>query len=149
MKRILCAGLIATVLATPALGAKLYLKDGGVIQAKRVWRSDGKVYVLATRDTLTSFEPYEVNLKRTFPKAKRHKARITPKRVGAVRPAATAASPMGETAATPKPEEKKRSFRLPGMPRMPEKSPESLVPSTGGGGAIRQHKKEMAERLGE
>jgi hypothetical protein len=149
MKRILCAALIATVLATPALGARLYLKDGGVIQAKRVWRSDGKVYVLATRDTLTSFEPYEVNLKRTFPKAKRHKAKITRKRVGAVRPAVATASPVGETAAPPKPEEKKRSFRLPSMSRMPEKAPESLVPSTGGGGAIRQHKKEMAERLGE
>lgn len=148
MKQILCAALIATVLATPALGAKLYLKDGGVIQAKRVWRSDSKVYVLATRDTLTSFEPYEVNLKRTFPKTKRHKARITRKRVGAVRPAVAAASSVGETAAPPKPEKKKRSFRLPSMPRMPEKSPESLVPSTGGG-AIRQHKKEMAERLGE
>lgn len=148
MKRILCAGLITATLATPALGAKLYLKDGGVIQAKRVWRSGGKVYVLATRDTMTSFEPNEVNLKRTFPKPKRHKA--VRKRVGAVLPpAAATASPAGETAAARKPGEKKPSFRLPSMPALPAKSPDSLVPSSGSGGTIKQHKKEMAERLGE
>lgn len=149
MKRILCAGLIATLLATPALGAKLYLKDGGVIQAKRVWRSDGKVHVLATRDTLTSFEPYEVNLKRTFPKAKRHKARVVRRRVGAVRPPVTAAAPRVETAAPQQAVEKKREFRLPTLPKLPQKSPDTLVPSSGSGGAIKQHKKGMAERLEE
>lgn len=147
MKRILCAALITASLATPALGARLYLKDGGVIQARRVWRSDGKVYVLATRDTMTSFEPYEVNLKRTFPKPKRPRA--VHRRVGAVRPAVTAASPAGEAAAPQKPEEKKRSLRLPNMPTLPSKSPDSLVPSSGSGGTIKRHKKEMAERLGE
>lgn len=150
MKRTLCAALIATLLATPALGARLYLKDGGVIQAKRVWRSDGKVYVLATRDTMTSFEPYEVNLKRTFPpKPKQRKAKAVPRRVGAVRPAKTAASSRGEAATPQRPEEKKPSFRLPSLPTLPEKSPESLVPSSGSGGSIKKHKKEMAEQLGE
>jgi hypothetical protein len=149
MKRILCAALIAALLATPALGARLYLKDGGVIQAKRVWRSGGKVYVLATRDTMTSFEPYEVNLKRTFPKPKRHKARVVRTRVGAARPAVTAPPPAEEATVAQKPEEKKRSFRLPAMPTLPSKSPDSLVPSSGSGGSIKKHKKEMAERLGE
>jgi len=89
MKRILCAVLMSAVLATPAFAAKVYLKDGGVIQAKRVWRADGKVYVLATRHTLTSFEKSEVDLKRTF--VKRHRAA---KRTGAVAPQAqTAAAP--------------------------------------------------------
>jgi hypothetical protein len=149
MKRTLCSALIATLLATPALGAKLYLKDGGVIQAKRVWRSNGKVYVLATRDTMTSFEPYEVNLKRTFPKPKRPKVKVVPKRIGAVRPAVIAAPAVGEIAAPQKPEEKKRSFRFPGIPSLPERSPDSLVPSSGSGGSIKKHKKEMTERLGE
>ncbi|NVN89118.1 MAG: hypothetical protein HXX11_00825 [Desulfuromonadales bacterium] len=144
MKRILCAVLLTATLTTPALAAKLYLKDGGVIQAKRVWRSNGKVHVLATRDTLTSFEPYEVNLKRTFPK--RH--RVARKPVTAVRPSVTATT-ANQTSATAKPEEKKSRFSLPELPKLPEKSPESLVPSSGGGGVIRQHKKEMADRIGE
>lgn len=145
MKRILCAALLAVTLATPAFAAKLYLKDGGVIQAKRVWREGGKVYVLATRHTLTSFEKSEVNLKRTFPK-KRHVA----KKIGAVGPQAQAhtAAPNG-TAVTQKPVGSKIGISLPNVPKLPEKTPESLVPSSGAGGSIKQHKKEMAERLGE
>jgi hypothetical protein len=140
MKRILCAALLATTLATPVFAAKLYLKEGGFIQAKRVWRADGKVYVLATRDTLTSFEPREVNLKRTFPK--RHG--MANKTVGGAHRHATA-TPI-QAAAAPKDADKKPRPVLPGLP---ERSPESLVPSSGDGGSIRQHKKEMDERLKE
>lgn len=145
MKRILCAVLLAVTLATPAFAAKLYLKDGGVIQAKRVWREGGKIYVLATRDTMTSFEKSEVNLKRTFPKKRR-----VAKKIGAVGPQAQApAAAPNEAAATQKPVDRKIGVSLPSMPKLSEKSPESLVPSSGAGGSIKQHKKEMAERLGE
>jgi Tfp pilus assembly protein PilZ len=143
MKRILCAVLMTAVLATPAFAAKLYLKDGGVIQAKRVWRSGDRVYVLATRDTLTSFEKSEVNLKRTFPK--RHRMA---KRVSAIEPQTATAAPKG-AAVSQKPEEKKGSVSLPALPKLPEKSPDSLAPSSGGGGSISQHKKEMSERIAE
>ena len=100
MKRILCTTLMAVVLATPAFAAKVYLKDGGVIEAQRAWRADGRVYVLATRHTLTSFERSEVDLKRTF--VKRHRATG---RVGAVMPPvqSAVAAPSG-AAATQKPE---------------------------------------------
>ena len=145
MKRILCAALMTVVLATPAFAAKVYLKDGGVIQAKRVWRADGKVHVLATRHTLTSFERSEVDLKRTFVKRRR-----VSKRIGAVTPQAqTAAAAPNGAAATRKPVEKKAGVSLPGLPKAPEKSPDSLAPSSDGGGTIRQHKKEMAEKIGE
>jgi hypothetical protein len=145
MKRILCAALMAVVLATPAFAAKLYLKDGGFIQAKRVWRSDGRVYVLATRDTLTSFEKSEVDLKRTF--VKHHRV---VKKVGAVTPQVqTAAAAPNGAAATQKPVDRKARISLPSLPKLPEKSPESLVPSSGTGGVIRQQKKEMAEKLGD
>lgn len=144
MKRILSVVLLSATLATPALAAKLYLKDGGVIQAKRVWRSNGKVHVLATRDTLTTFEPYEVNLKRTFPTRRR----VARKPVAAVRPVATATTPS-QPGTSPQPAEKKPGFKLPNMPKLPEKNPESLVPSSGSGGSIKQHKKEMSERLAE
>ena len=71
MRPILLVVMMTLVLSTPAFAAKLYLKDGGVIEALRVWRSNGKVHVLATRHTMTSFQPYEVDMKRTF--AKRHR----------------------------------------------------------------------------
>jgi hypothetical protein len=140
MKRILCAVLLSVTLATPALAARLYLKEGGIIEAKRFWRADGKVYVLATRHTLTSFEPSEVNLKRTFPKHHR----VAKQPVSAVQQQAAAAP--AQAAAPQKPAEKKSGISL---PNLPERSPESLVPSSGTGGTINQHKKEMADRLKE
>jgi hypothetical protein len=145
VKRILTVLLLAMVFATPTFAAKVYLKDGGVIQAKRVWRSDGRVYVLATRHTLTSFEPREINLKRTF--VKRHRVA---KSVAAVQPQVqTAAAAPNGAAATQKTTDKKAGLKLPNLPKLPEKMPDSLVPSSGGGGTIKQHKKEMAEKGGE
>jgi len=145
MKRILCAALMTAVLATPAFAAKVYLKDGGVIQAKRVWREGGKVHVLATRHTLTSFERSEVDLKRTF--VKRHRVA---RKVAAVAPQAqaAAAAPNG-AAATQKPADRKAGISIPSLPKLPERSPESLVPSSGAGGTIKQQKKEMSEKLAE
>lgn len=145
MKRFLCAALMSVVVATPAFAAKVYLKDGGVIQAKRVWCEGGRVHVLATRHTMTSFERSEVNLKRTFPQ-KRRAARKT---AAAVPKAQTAAAAPNGAAATQKPAGRKAGIALPNLPKLPEKSPESLVPSSGAGGTIRQHKKEMAEKAGE
>jgi hypothetical protein len=143
MKRTVFAVLMTVVLATPAFAARVYLKDGGVIQAQRVWREGGKVHVLATRHTMTSFEPSEVNLKRTF--VKRHRA---VNKVAAVQPQTAAATPNG-VAASQKAGEKKPGIALPNLPKLPERSPDSLVPSSGGGGTIKQHKKEMSERTGE
>ncbi len=145
MKRILLAALIAVVMAPPAFAANVYLKDGGVIQAKRVWRSGGKVHVLATRHTLTSFEPCEVDLKRTF--VKRHRVA---KKVSAVQPQAQAAAAAANgAAATQKPESGKAGMSQPGLTKLPEKSPESLVPASGSGGTIRKYNKEKAEKIGE
>ena len=153
MKRILCAALMAAVLATPAFAAKLYLKDGGIIQAKRVWREGGKVYVLATRHTLTSFEKSEVDLKRTFPQKRRVAKKtcaVEPQTQKKAEPQAQtkAAAPNG-AAATQKPVERKSGISLPHLPKLPDKSPESLLPSSGTGGVIRQQKKEMNEKLGD
>lgn len=140
MKRILCAALMAITLATPSFAAKLYLKEGGVIEAKRVWRADGKVYVLATRHTLTSFEPSEVDLKRSFPR--RHRSAKKPVRASN---RITTAAPV-QAAVPQKTVHKKHAFTL---PELPERSPESLVPSRGDDGILRKQKKEMEERLKE
>lgn len=146
MKLILCAVLMAATLATPAFAAKVYLKDGGVIQARKVWREGGRVHVLITRDTLTSFEKSEINLKRTFPK--RH--RIT-KKVGRITPQALAAPVVAPdiTTTTKTQVDAKKRMSFPKLPKLPEKTPDSLVPSSGNVGSIKQHKKEMAERIGE
>jgi opacity protein-like surface antigen len=143
MKRILCAALLAVVLATPAFAAKVYLKDGGVIQAKRAWRSGGKIHVLATRHTLTSFEKSEVDMKRTFP----NKRRVI-KRVAAVEPQTASAAPK-EAAEVKKPVNEKSGVTLHSLPKLPEKSPDNLVPSSGATGTIRQQKKDMAEKIAE
>jgi len=145
MKRIMCAAVMAVVMATPAFAAKVYLKDGGVIQAKRVWLEGGKVQVLATRHTLTSFEKCEVDLKRTF--VKRHRAA---KSISAVTPQARTSTAAPKEAAVPqKTVDRKAGISLPNLPKLHEKNPENLVPSSGAGGSIRQNKKEMAEKIGE
>jgi len=136
---------MVVLFTTPVFAAKLYLKDGGVIQAKRVWRADGKVYVLATRHTMTSFQPSEVNMKRTF--ARHHRVK---KNVAAVRPQAQApASVPNGAAVSQKAADEKEGKLIRSLPKMKAKSPESLVPSSGAGGSIKQHKKEMAEKLGD
>jgi hypothetical protein len=43
----------------------------------------------------------------------------------------------------------KARVSLPRLPKLPERSPASLVPSSGAGGTIKQQKKEMAEKLAE
>ena len=143
MKRILCTALLAVVLTTPAFAVNVYLKDGGVIQAKRVWRSGGKVHVLATRHTLTSFENSEVDVKRTFPK----KYRVA-KKLAAVEVQTASAAPKG-AAEVKKPVIEKAGVTLHPLPKLPKESSDSLVPASGAGGAIRQQKKDMAEKIAE
>lgn len=145
MKRILCAALLAMVFTTPAFAAKLYLKSGGYIQAKRVWHADGRVYVLATRDTMTSFEASEVDLNRTFVKRHRAAKKIAPAQSQVQ---TTTAAPNG-AAVTQKTADKKAAITLPDLPKLPQKTPDSLMPSSGGDSSIRQHKKNMAEKTGE
>lgn len=141
MKRILCATLLMVSLAAPALAADVYLKDGGVIKAKRVWREGGKVYVLATRHTMTSFEPSEIDLKRTF--VRRHRAARC---VTVVKPQTqtTTAAPIG-AAVSQKQADKKAGMKLPNVPKLPD----NQVPSSSGGGIIKQYNKEKAEKIAE
>ena len=155
MKHILCAALITFLLATPALAAKLYLKDGGTIQAKRVWRSDNRVYVLATRDTMTSFELNEVNLKKTFTNKKQKQRKVvrrgkktTPQRVVGIARTESAITQPHKTA------EGRSAFKMPDLPSqsLPKRSPEDLLPSRGKkaeSGTIRGRRDAMQDRLDE
>jgi hypothetical protein len=142
MKRILAASLLMATLTTPAIAEKLvYLKEGGVIRAKSAWRSGGRVHVLVNRDTLTEFTPAEIDMKRTFA-GKVSKARHR----AATHRRATASLPVQQSAAAV-PEKRKAGFSLPSLPSLPERSPESLKGSEEG--AIRKHKREMAEKIAE
>lgn len=66
--------LCCTILLVAAAQAKslkeVYLKDGGIIECKKVWQANGKVMVLVNRDTLLDLSRSEVDLKKTF--AKKH-----------------------------------------------------------------------------
>lgn len=65
---ILLALLLNATLATVALARPVYLADGGIIEAQRVWQEEGEVFVLLNRDSLITFSPEEIDLKKTFAK---------------------------------------------------------------------------------
>lgn len=150
MKRHLWMILALCTLTTPALGAPtVYLKDGGIIRARSVWRSEGRVYVLVNRDTLTDFSPAEIDLKRTFARKQRIvKKRARPASAPVTATATNTTTPDGVEAEPQKAGNKLKSL-LHDLPKMPERKPENLVPSSGAGGTIKQHKKEMMERANE
>lgn len=147
MKKLLLVALAICTSATPVLAARtVYLKDGGTIRARAVWKSDGKVHVLVNRDTLTEFSTSEIDLKRTF--ARKHRAIRKQAPVSGLQAAKT--SPA-QAATTQKPANAKPGLQLPSMPALPKLSgrePGTLVPK-GEEGTIRKHKKEMAERAAE
>ena len=71
---LLLALLLNASLATMALARAVYLADGGIIQAQKVWQEEGRIYVLLNRDSLITFSPEEINLKKTFVKKRQHTA---------------------------------------------------------------------------
>jgi hypothetical protein len=97
---LLLALLLNASLATMALARPVYLADGGIIQAQKVWKEEGRIYVLVNRDSLIHFAPEELNLKKTFAK-KCQAAEASPgkKRVTAKAPAATTAALPGAAVA--------------------------------------------------
>lgn len=91
---LLLALLLNTVLATMALARPVYLADGGIIQAQRVWQEEGRIYVLLNRDSLITFSPEEINLKKTFAKKRQSATSPGKKSATAKAPATTAAPPV-------------------------------------------------------
>lgn len=140
MRELLIVMMIMLCWVATASAARLYLKDGSWIQAKRVWREKGKVVALVTRDTMTSFPASEVNLKKTFPPRKK-----VVKPIEATQPQQTAtpaqAAVSGQPVAEPKKDGKKIS-----IPALPVKIPEREPPKAAEEGAIRKHQREMKEK---
>lgn len=112
-RTILLALLANGLLAAVALARPVYLADGGVVQAQKVWQEDGRIYVLLNRDSLISFSPEEIDLKKTFPKKqapalrkpvpKRNPAAVTSVPVAASETAAQSMTPPQQAAAKPAP----------------------------------------------
>ena len=75
---LLLALLLNATLVTGALARSVYLADGGVIKAQKVWQEEGRIYLLLNRDSLITFSPEEINMQKTF--AKKKKAPLSPAR---------------------------------------------------------------------
>ncbi|RII25672.1 MAG: hypothetical protein CXR30_17950 [Geobacter sp.] len=144
MKRVLIAGLVLCTLATSAqAGQKVYLKDGGIIQAKAVWRSHGMVHVLINRDTLPEFAPNELDMKRTFPKHHREARKKRPGHKHQAKTAAPDGAAVSETSG-----DKTSGISLPKLPNLSDMNP--VTPSSGGKeGSIRKYNRELIEKTNE
>lgn len=138
MKKILCAVTLVLIWTVAAQAAVVYLKDGGQIKARKVWREKGKVVVLVTRYSITTFANSELNLKKTFP---RHKKRVKPVTVVPDSPVKDASAPA---VAQPVKPDKKIS-----LPHLPNKLPEMTIPKGAEEGTLRKQKREMEERMKE
>lgn len=140
MKKLFCALALLLVWAVSAQAATVYLKDGSTIKAKRVWREKGKVVVLVNRDSITSFTPGEVNIKKTFPpRKKRVKRIVTAPPVSTTAPAVSAPG----TAPVVQPAKADKKISLPSLPKLPERE----IPKGSEEGTIRKQKREMEERM--
>lgn len=136
MKKILCAVALVLVWTVAAQAAVVYLKDGGQIKARKVWREKGKVVVLVTRYSITTFANSELNLKKTFPP---HKRRIKPVAVAPSAPVQGGTAVVSDQAV-----KSNKKFALPGLSN---KLPEMTIPKGTEEGTLRKQKREMEERL--
>jgi hypothetical protein len=67
----------------------VYLKDGGIIECRKVWQDGGMINVLVNRDTFIALPRGEVNVMKTFPKRPAKAAKKKPAPVPPVTPDAT------------------------------------------------------------
>lgn len=145
MKKLGLALLLVVCWVATASAARIYLNDGSWINARKVWRDQGKVVVLVNRDIITSYSKAEVNLKKTFPPRK--------KRIKQVAVAAPVPAPpvvAGPSAPAQPVQQPQKGDKQLSEPVLRVKLPEREPPKLGGEeGAIRKQKKEMQQRLNE
>ncbi len=146
MKKLISAVCVVFIWAGSAQAAVVYLKDGGTIKARNVWREKGKVVVLLNRDSITSFAAKEVNLKKTFPPRKKA---VKPVVSATTSPAGVSASETFQNVTVPAPVKAPKEDKKFSLPSVPTKLPEREIPKGAEEGAIRKQKREMAERLNE
>lgn len=69
MKKLLVTLLLISIslmTASLASAVDVYLKDGSIIKAINVYRAGNRVVVLINRDSITEFNPAELDMKKTF-----------------------------------------------------------------------------------
>lgn len=144
MKRLIYAVAVVLGWTVSSQAAVVYLKDGGTIKARKVWREKGTVVVLLNRDSITSFAAGEINLKKTFPPARKQVKPVPSPSVPAQ--SSPAEKAQGEPAGPTKTakEDKKRS-----LSDLSVKLPEREIPKRAEEGTLRKQKREMAERMNE
>jgi len=145
MKTLFSVVVLVLFWAVSSPAAVVYLKDGGQIKAKRVWRENGKVVVLVNHESITSFASSEVNLKKTFPPRKK---RVRPQKA-TQSPAAAPGVPATGATAVQAPEQPAKGGKKITLPSLPNKLPERQIPAASEEGALRKQKREMEERLKE
>lgn len=148
MKSLTFAVIILLAGVLPALSATVYLKDGSSLKARQVWREKGRVVVLVNSQSITSFSPEEVNLKKTFPPAKKRAKPV--KKVVSGNVSEPVVKGVEAEVSKPEPEQKKtgRGFKLPSL-SIPDKLPEREIPKGADEGVLRKQKRELNERLNE
>ena len=145
MKTLFSVVVLVLLWAVSSPAAVVYLKDGGQIKAKRVWRENGKVVVLVNHESITSFASSEVNLKKTFPPRKK---RVRPQKA-TQSPAAAPGVPATGITAVPAPEQPAKGGKKITLPALPNKLPERQIPAGSEEGTLRKQKREMEERMKE
>ncbi len=146
MKNLLYLTAVIVILwVTSASAATVYLKNGGKIKAKSVWKDQGKVFVLIHVDSITSFFESEINLRKTFPPRKKRVKTVNKPKV-TIAPTDTQKEPpvKPEQPVKSKP---KTNFGI-SLPSLPKKLPELAPPKSDGEGTIRKRKKEMEDKTG-
>lgn len=98
--RIALALCIWLSLTGVCLAKQVYLQDGGIVECKSFWRKGNDVVVLINRDTMVEFGVNELDMKKTFAKAR--KPRHAPKKLKVVATPATAITAAPKGAAAPK-----------------------------------------------
>lgn len=148
MRVIVSAVMMVLSGVLPAFSATVYLKDGSSLKARQVWREKGKVVVLVNNQSITSFSPEEVNLKKTFPPGKNRAKPV--KKVVSGNDSEPVVKGVEAEVSKPEPEQKKavRGFKLPSL-SIPDKLPEREIPKGSDEGVLRKQKRELNERLNE
>lgn len=145
MKTFFSVVVLVLLWAVSSPAAVVYLKDGGQIKAKRVWRENGKVVVLVNHEAITSFANSEVNLKKTFPPRKK---RVRLQKATQYPSAAPGVPATGPTAVQASEQSAKGGKKIT-LPSLPNKLPERQIPAASEEGTLRKQKREMDERLKE
>lgn len=78
---------------------QVYLQDGGIVECQGFWQKGDEVIVKVNRDTVVEFQTSEINMKKTFARAKKPSRHIKRKVPAAVAPAAAKAAVTKEAPA--------------------------------------------------